>query len=309
MYLSYSGFKLAYECLYAYWHEYINKTPLEEPDDRLGSVYGSIVGTLFEDFYNYEWWRKDQPQAYVMSQVEAVTDRILKQETSPTKWGRPGGVLKWKGPKSKGGNPRAMYADKDELMADVRDGVARGFKIIRHDRLLGPYAKAEVRLDGVVDGHKLGGRADFIIQRIRPHSDRGIYDGKGSKYRDRYVSPKQLYWYAMLYRLKYNKLPDKLAFVYWRFSPPESIDWVEFSEADLDALLDEVLAMINRIEKGKADLPEPGKVPDIDLMELARKVFRPRANEDNCRFCPRATATQCSWGFAVRQEMEQRKRR
>jgi hypothetical protein len=306
MYLSYSGYKLYLNCPYAYWHGYIGKLPLEKPDDRLGSVFGSIVGVLFEDFYNHEWWRKPEPQAFVMSQIEAATVKVLKQEQSP-KWGRPGGVLMWRG-EGEGQNPKAMYADADELMADVRDAVARGFKIIRAERLLGPYAKAEIKLDSTVEGHRLGGRADFIIRRAKPHQDKGIYDGKGSKYRDRYVDPKQLHWYAMLYRLRFNEVPDKLAFVYWRFDPPESIDWVEFTEADLDQLLEDTLAAIERIEEGKASLPKEGEVPAIDLMELARKVFQPKANENNCRFCPRATATQCSWGFSVVQKIEQRRR-
>lgn len=304
MYISYSGFTKFNDCAYAYWHDYINRTPLALPDDRLGSIYGSVVGKLFEDFYNKEWWRKDNPSAFVLMQVEEATEAIIKEETSPKK-GRPGGVLLWRGD-GKGRNPKGLYSNRDELMADVRDGVTRGFHTIRQERLLGPYAKSEVKLDSTVDGHLLGGRADFIIRRTKPHLDLGIYDGKGSKHRERYVSPKQLLWYAMLYRLRFEKTPDKLAFVYWRFSPPKSIDWINFSGSDLDMLLEEVLAGIRRIEKGVAALPEKGKVPDIDHMELARKVFQPKANESNCRFCPRAVATQCSWGFSVVQKMRQR---
>lgn len=307
MYLSYSGYKKYLDCPYVYWHSYVNETPLEKPEDRLGSVFGSTVGLLFEDFYNQRFWKQEQPQAFVMERVGAATARIIKQETSP-RWGRPGGVLLWKGD-GEGQNPRGMYVDRDELMADVRDAVRRGFQIIKHYRLLGPYAEAEVKLDKRVEGHTLGGRADFILKRTKPHHDRCVLDGKGSKYRDRYVSPKQLLWYGMLYWLCFDKVPDKLGFVYWRYAPPDSLDWLDFSEADLDQLLEEALGAVETIERLTASLPAPeSDIAAIDRMKLARGVFKPKANENNCRFCPYATATQCSWGFSVRQKMEQSRR-
>ena len=71
-YLSYTGFKTYKTCPLTYWNDYVNNTVLEKPDDRLGSIYGTVVGTLFERFYNEKIWRKPQPQAEVMALVDEV---------------------------------------------------------------------------------------------------------------------------------------------------------------------------------------------------------------------------------------------
>ena len=305
MYISYSGWKKYKDCPFAYWHDYINHTPLEKPDDRLGSIYGSVVGLLFEEFYNLRLWKQPQPKDVVLGRVEEAVKRVVRQETSARK-GRPGGVLRWKGA-GEGRNSKGMYLDEADLAADVREAVIRGFKIIKHYRLLGPRAEAEVKLDSPINGHILGGRADFILKRTEPHHDLCILDGKGSKYRGTYVSPKQLHWYTMLYRLRFNETPDKLGFVYWRFEPPESMDWVEFSSADLDQLLEGVLADVREIGRLESNLPPPNEKQAMDRSGLARQEFRPRANDNNCRFCPHATTTQCSAGLWVVQKMEQGK--
>ena len=175
MYISYSGHEKWAACRFAYWNEYINKTLLPSTDDRLGSIYGSVVGTLFEDFYTLRLWSQPNAQAALLSRVPAMVDRIIREQTTPSK-GRPGGVLKWKG-ESPGQNPKGMYVSKKDLIEDVEDTVPRGIRIIRRHRLLGPMADAEYKLDYTQDGNIIGGRADFIIQRIAPDSDLVIIDG------------------------------------------------------------------------------------------------------------------------------------
>lgn len=293
VYLSYSGWKKYDQCPFAYWHSYISKTPPALPDDRLGAIFGSVIGELFEQFYVQRWWKKrGDCQVFMLGQVDAFVNKVIKQETS-FKWGKPGGVLLWKG-HGEGKNPKALYADQDELAADVREAVVRGLRIIRHYRLLGPRTEAEKVLDVNAGKDKIGGRADFIIQRTKPYQDLVLVDGKGSRHRDRYVDPRQLHWYAMLYRLKYNHPPDKLAFLYWKFSPPESMDWVDFSEDDLDQLFETVIEAFRQIKLSKDKLPL--KADPISMRGAAREVFKPKPSQDNCRFCPYATKMTCSPG-------------
>lgn len=295
LYLSYSGFKKYDQCPYAYWHTYIGNTPLARPDDRLGAIFGSAVGVLFEKFYALKWWKKKGDcQLYMLSQVDSIVDDVLRQETSP-KRGNPGGVILWKGD-GEGYNPKALYSDRDELVSDVRSAVIRGIQIIKHYRFLGPRAEAEKVLDVEVRGNKIGGRADFVIQRTNPHGDLVLLDGKGSRHRGRYVDPRQLHWYAMLYRLRYEETPDKLAFVYWKSAPPDSVDWVEFSEYDLDQLLEDVNGAFRAIKEARAQFPP--KVDKLSLMGTAKHLFRPKPSEDNCRFCPYASKLTCSNGAA-----------
>jgi hypothetical protein len=302
MYLSYSGWK-KYDCPFAYYNDYVAHTPKEGVDDRLGSIYGSVVGKLFEDFYAQKLWKKPEPQAYLMSLVEKTVDKTIHREITPWK-DRPGGVLLWKG-KGEGQNPKGMYENREELIVDVRDAVARGFQIIRHHRLLGPRTDAEYKLDYTFEGDTYAGRADFVIQRTKPHRDLLIVDGKGSQHRGRYVDPKQLQWYAMLFwlhSLKEGKpqLPDKLAFLYWRSKPDECMDWLDVSESDVMEMFEVVKDTVHEIKRlEKMILPNAPA-------EAARGVFKPKPNEKNCRFCPYTSI--CPAGAKVQESLKEKQR-
>lgn len=305
MYLSYSGYKKLVSCAFAYWNEYIGKTKKGAVDDRLGSVYGTVVGRLFEDFYKLKAWKQEYPIQFIMDRVVPTIADVIKKETSPWK-DKPAGVLLWKG-EGPGQNPRGMYENRGQLEADVRDAVSRGFKIIKHHRLLGPRTDAEFKLDFVTtDGHILAGRADFIIHRISPQDDEVIVDGKGSQHRDKYVDPQQLQWYAMLYWLNSAKagdpkVPDKLAFLFWRSNPEESMDWIDTSEEEAKQLYEEAVDKIRWVEESQK------KVPSGSTPEGARGVFKPKATEQNCRFCPYASV--CPPGAKVQEKIRERQER
>jgi hypothetical protein len=307
MYLSYSGWK-KYGCQFAYWNSYINKTRMAGPDDRLGSVFGSVVGKLFEAFYNEELYRRPQAQGEVMSRVDATIAKVLQQETTSSGPWRPAGTLLWKG-EGEGQNPKALYANVDELAADARDAVSRGFRIIRHYRLLGADARAEIPLDTILGKHKLGGRADIILRRVRPHNDEVVLDGKGSRWRESYSDNRQLQWYAMLFRRKFDRLPDRLGFIYWRYDPPESLDLFEVKSEEVDAIQEQVLADIRQIEELSA------RLAGSSALDTVRKVFLPIATsgadqqtvEGFCRFCPFGTDDVCPAGAQVKKEITLRK--
>lgn len=296
-YLSYSGWKKYDSCNFSYWNSYIADTVVTGLDDRLGSLYGSIVGQLFEQFYAEQIWRKSDAQAILLSRVESQVEAVIKKETSPNR-GKPGGVLLWKG-NGEGRSPFGMYANKEELIADIRDTIPRGFRIIRYHRLLGPRAEAETKLDFKdVNGNTWGGRSDFIIQRAKPKNDLVIVDGKGSKHRDKYVDPQQLQWYAMLYQLKFDTLPDKLAFLFWRYEPTESMDWVDTSETDVKDLFIRVKDTFEEIQERT-----PRVLPMAPYAKV-REIFPPKPNESNCRFCPYATEEICPRGHKIQSDIK-----
>jgi hypothetical protein len=260
MYISYSGWKKYKECPRAYWHSYINKTQLPTPDNRVGMLYGSIVGTLFEFFYNRKMWKSPDPTSAVMSCVDDVTRDIMAKE------GR-SGVFNWKDPKLKKG-PHSIEA----LKKMVRKSVPNGVEIIRSHRLLGTDAVAEDKLDTVINGHMIGGRCDFVMTRISPLRDHIILDGKGSSYRDQYVDVRQLHWYSMLERKRTRALPDQVAFIFWRFPPDKAVDWSTPTKMMVDELQEDVLDTIATIE-AKKRLP------------MANEEFHAKASASNCRFC------------------------
>lgn len=248
MYLSYSGYKLYVECPRAYYHRYIAKTRPAKPDNRVNMLYGDAVGKIFEKFYADRMWRGSSVVEDLKSLVDPTLKRIVNYET------KRGGVFDWKDPKLKKGT-RSL----EEVRKDVLETIPRGLRIIKNHRLLGKDAAAEVKLDVDLEGHRIGGRADFIMTRIEPHGDYVIVDGKGSKYREKYVSERQLRWYAMQHRLKFGTIPDSLAFLFWRFEPEESMDWFETSERDLDELQQGVLSSIGKIETSTKELVQLGR--------------------------------------------------
>lgn len=259
MYLSYSGFKSFSSCPRMYWHQYVGKTKLEIPDNKVNSLYGTVVGNLFETFYVRRLWRETGVEARMLSLVDGHYEAAFAREN------RDGGI-RWKADDEK-----ANYSSPEELLEDVRSTVPRGLRIIRHHRLLGPeQSEAEVKLDHMVDGHIIGGRADFLIKRIAPHHDLVLLDGKGSKWRDKYVDPRQLKWYAMLHHLKHGFLPDKLGFVFWKFEPERALDWVDFTVADLLELQNTVIGAMREIDTAKA--------------EGGNELF-PVSPGDRCRLC------------------------
>lgn len=301
MYISYSGDSKLESCAFSYWLAYPGKFEVDAPDDRLGSIYGSTVGRLFEKFYNEKAWRDPYPQALVMSQVDATLDAVLKEETSPSRL-RKAGVLLWRDPADSKARS-TTYANREEIASDVRDAVSRGFHIIRQHRLLGPRAEAEVKLDSDIEGHRIGGRADFIIRRTAPHHDLVILDGKGSRYRDKYVDVKQLLWYSMLLREKEGVLPDRVGFVFWRFDAQEAVDWFDVTSKDVDDLLQTVLTRMASVEAGLKLLGD-----EKDLKAVA-EVFPKNPNAQNCRFCPYAIDSVCPEGvpFLDKKKKSQKK--
>lgn len=250
-------------------------------EDRLGSVFGIVIGRLFEQFYNEELWRQPQPQGTLVSRIDSTIQAVLLEQTTAQRWSS-AGVLRWKGT-GEGFNPKGLYTNEGELANHVREVLAYGFQTIREHRLLGPYAKAEIKLDHVFDyqGHscKLAGRADFIIQRMRPHSDLVIVDGKGSRWGSLNTDLNQLWWYAMLYRARHAKLPDKVGFLYWVFS---RISWFIPEEAVIDQLQSSVLEDVFAVWK---DTPR------------GVAGFSATPSKENCKFCSYATEQLCPAGF------------
>jgi hypothetical protein len=264
MYLSYSGWKTYSKCARMYWFMYVLKPLLETPDNRVNTLYGHIVGRLFELFYNERIWNTKGVEAQLLARVQESYDIAVRKETKD-------GVILWKGDDKK-----ALWPSPEALLDDVRETVPRGLRIIRHHRLLGADAAAEVKLDHYVKGHLIGGRCDIIMRRIAPHHDLILLDGKGSRHRDKYVEARQLKWYAMLYRMKHGHMPDRLGFVFWRYEPDESVDWVDTSLNELDELQGSVLTSISEIESAKLQVEaDPSS---------ARQAF-PAHPGSECKLC------------------------
>ena len=202
------------------------------------AVMGTAIQAVIERFYNDELWKLLDPQT--------LRDRMLEMADSNLKAELARRFIDYR-----------MSPPMEELRQVVRDGVLGYMRTLKAHMLLGPYSKAEVELLGFVDKHNpVGGRADMIIRR----DDTGvtILDGKnGKRYSDgkggtmTYTDPDQLRWYAMLFYLCYQQMPNRLGFVYYRYphgtpildadgqptgSVESGVDWVPFTKDDIKGL-------------------------------------------------------------------------
>jgi hypothetical protein len=285
MYLSYSGYSSHEECNFKYYNSYIAKTVLDEPDNRVNMLYGDTVGKLFESFYVDKLWKKSDPAAQLVSLVKPTLQRIITNEI------RRGGTFDWKMKGLKAGT-RSIK----EVESEVLDAIPRGLKSIRRHWLLGAESQAELNLDAPLEKHLVGGRADFLIRRAKPHGDLVLIDGKGSRYRDRYTNHRQLRWYAMQYHLKHGVFPDRLGFLYWRSEPDESLDWSEVDPKAIDALKTSILVAADAIEAGQRAV-EQGQDPLV--------VFptSPGQGCGLCRYLPICSAGKRALAKDAKQEM------
>lgn len=299
MYLSYSGYKIAYECLYRYWHMYINVTKPAKPDDRLGSIFGTTIGALFEAFYQEKLWRHKNVQEILQSRAKRYVVDAIKEATTATDW-RAAGIIDWKDDVT---NPRGIYYNVEELIEDVRHAVPRGLETIRSNALLGKDAVAEMYLNTPVGDHTFGGRADFVMT-LHKTGERVILDGKGSRSldKDRYTDPTQLLWYSLLLWEKHQEFPDWTGFVYWKKDPPHNVTKHVFSKGDAENLKRGVLAIMKTIEDGQDRLPSSEKV----TLDIVQEQFPPKPTESNCRFCPYAADGVCDSGAETVRKMKKR---
>lgn len=243
MYISYSGYALLISCMRAYYFQYVLKPLLTKLDNRVHMLYGDTVGKIFESFYADALWKQNTTSS-MLDRVKPTLQSVITNEI------KKGGGFDWKDPALKKNGPHSIQ----EVEAEIRETIPRGLRSVRHHRLLSLDAKAEVVLDTVVDGHKLAGRADFIMRRLKPTNDLVIIDGKGSRWRDKYTNHRQLRWYALLYWLKFGVIPDQLGFLYWRFEPEESMDWSTVTPEALSELKVAALAAIAVVDQANRDI-------------------------------------------------------
>lgn len=221
--------------------------PLPIMKSEHDALMGSVLSKAIEHLYNDELYKSPST---LIQRLEDLTERAFKLELGER-------YVDWK-----------KSPPKDVLLKTCVDGAIGYLRTMKANKLLGTYSRSEVDLSAVSkpgDLFQISGRPDLIIER----EDNGvtILDGKNAKTPGKYTDPDQLKWYAFCYYLVNNKLPDRLAFCYFRYpynSPPEGFkgdSWsglvsVDFSQDDFEALDRRARETILGIGSGKFD-PTP----------------------------------------------------
>lgn len=236
--------------------------PIPVRRSRHHAIMGIVTQYAVERMYNDELWREP---ATLRDSLLEIVDSEWERETS----------------KERNWIDYRVSGSSKSLRQTCRDGVAGYLRTMKAHKFLGPYAKAEVNLVGWIDKwNAVGGRADTIIRR----DDTGItiIDGKNTKHKMRYTDPDQLRWYAMLFKLAYKVMPDRLAYVWFRFPHgaedeegelESGVEWIEFTEDDLRGLAQRAVDVKNGMRKEKF-APTPSatvcKFCDFDTVCEAR---------------------------------------
>ena len=270
--------------------------PLSGQRSEHHQVLGIAIQAAIERFYNDELWKLMAP-APLRDRLLELAEEALRLECSRK-------YIDWR-----------LAPTQDEMLQTVREGVLGYMRTLKAHRLLGPYAKAELDMVAYVDKvTPAGGRADVIIRR----EDTGvtIIDGKnGKRYKDgkggykTYTDPDQLRWYALLFRLCYQQLPDRLGFVYYRYphgaqvlddqgQPTGELEpgvvWVTFTEDDLKGLAQRAIDARASIVKEQF---EPRPTPTTCKLCDYQDICQPRQDQKAAnRRKPRSTGEDLQLG-------------
>ena len=213
---------------------------------------GTVLSKVIEHLYNDELWRDPKNLA---EKIREVTHKefIFCQN---------GRYIDWQ-----------HTPPRRELLDICLKGALGYLSTMKHNKLLGTYARSEVDFTGKVGDYYLAGRPDIVIRR----EDTGlmILDGKNSQNPGKYTNPDQLRWYALCHKLVTGEVPNRVAFVYFRFpygKPPEGQDpatWTGLVEVSFDM---ESLVLLQK--RGLATFEA-----------ISNHQFEPTPTSDACHFC------------------------
>ncbi len=226
-YLSYSGRKCYLVCPKQYEYKYIKKEEVER--DPKDSLFGSIIGKLFEWFYEKKIWSDPDPTKSLLDLSEKAITEVFKKE----KWDE------FRDP-----------IHTQQIREDLRKFVPSGVEIIRKFGFLTQYSRAEADLTVLYTSEKhgmtikMGGRADFIHSKDR--LDVWILDGKASRHKSKYIDPEQLIWYAVQHYIKYRVAPTRLGFIFYKF-PDDPVKWIDYDEEAVRSSLNQTFDTAKKI--------------------------------------------------------------
>ncbi|OHD26976.1 MAG: hypothetical protein A2Y38_08145 [Spirochaetes bacterium GWB1_59_5] len=257
------------------------KKPIPFEKSKHHAIMGIAIQAAVEALYNNELWRHPK----LLEALLEIAEKTLKLELHNS------------------------YVDfrlsptRDELWRVIKDGVTGYLKTLKQHRLVGPYARAEVDLTGYLRKWlPIGGRADTIIRR----DDTGItiIDGKnGQRYKTKdgymtYTDPDQLRWYALCFYIAYQKLVDRLGFVYYRYpcgtpilddkgqpvlaedgtpKVEDGVEWVPYTKEDLKGLAERAIHTRQGMDKERFDakpVPSHCKMCDYETVCPPRQAQR-----------------------------------
>lgn len=241
--LSWSKFKTYRNCPQHYNWKYNEYKDPPFRDSKHFAVIGSVVQQVFEYYYDYHIYKRNHRAIDIlMEKTDEYFNGFLEDNYVNF-------------------NHVTCPYDKDEARQQCRDAVEKTEMAIEREGLVGykNFAEATVQVPfkrRVLGKVALQGRLDFLLQMAG--EEHWILDGKSTKNPDR-VDDDQLYFYAMLFAMRYGKIPDKLGFFFFRFGddPDKAIKWLPVSVQKLNDLKEEAVEVVREIQSNDEWKPTP----------------------------------------------------
>lgn len=223
-------------------------------ESRHHAVMGLVLAKAVEHLYNDELWRDPA----------TLVDRLTTLVTREFTFALTEEYIDW-----------TEAPAKSDMLQVCLKGALGYLRTMKTNKLLGPYARSEVDLKGWVDQYTpVGGKPDVIVRR----DDNGvsIFDGKNAMTPGKYTDPNQLVWYALCFYLAYKVVPNRLAFVYFRYPEgtpprdhPKDKPWTGLVEVPVT--LDDLMALGVRAKE--------------TTRAMQKELFDPTPSPSACRFC------------------------
>lgn len=233
--------------------------PMPLPEEKRESEHHQLMGTVLsqvvEDIYNHELYR--EPSKLVEKVKEIVNDAFLKAEKRH--------YVLW------------TYMTRDQAMDTCQQGARNFLEIMKEHRLLGPYARSEVKMTPSMNKYfNVSGIVDLIYRDKEGKVH--ILDGKNASTPMKYEDEDQLRWYALCFRLQYGVNPDRIGFFYFRYptsNPPNSHN----------ANPDDPWTGLVEVSLTEDDITRLGKEAIETNRAIHRGVFEPNPMPKHCRMC------------------------
>lgn len=239
MWLSYSQLSQYKTCPKQYDYDRVSETEPPVRESRHNAIIGTVVQRVFEDFYNDEIWRRESG---VLEELQDRGDQYFQEFLDNNYVNFDDVTCRFDGP--------------SEVLSEIREIIPKSIKGIQRETLIGPYAQSELEIKTSLGSDQLIGYLDFVIRQAAPSDEPGgsgtlmILDGKTSRHREEYVEEDQLHFYALLFCLRYHKLPDKMGFFYYRFAddPEQAIQWVPVEKEEVFRMKQEAKRVIGEVK-------------------------------------------------------------
>lgn len=199
--------------------------------NRYYAIAGDLVQKFFEMYANH-WIGNgaDVSPASVRRKMEPHWQKLLQYN-----------FVDW-------GHPMSRLSEPD-LFSECLDTINNNLEALDIYDNVKAEAKFELTLKS---GDILVAKIDFI----KGYGEEGavILDGKNSNKMGKNVDPRQLLFYALLYKFKFGVYPKKIGFVYYKHL---RIEYIDFTELEADNLWKEIVQTIIHIKNAKTFPPTP----------------------------------------------------